>query len=177
MAGSRPAKPSGVGLGRSSPALVDMAGLEETLGFVLRLAQVAAFNDLIASLRPFELRPTDMSVLLVIRANPGLKQHALGEALHIQRPNLVLIIDQLQARDLVRREAVATDRRSHALRLTPAGEALIAAASEAHDRHVAKVTAAVGERCLPEVLEALRRVAALSPGPALVKAVSGEGNG
>lgn len=148
--------------GAPSSAAVDLAGLDVTIGFMLRLAQVAVFNDLIATLKPYGLRPTDLSVLLVVQANPGLKQQEIGSALRIQRPNLVSIIDDLEARRLVKREQVPTDRRSYALHLTPDGEALMSQAAEAHRQHVARVDAAVGPARASELLDALGRIAVIA---------------
>lgn len=140
----------------------DLGGLDAQIGFVLRLAQVAVFKDLIEALRPFGLRPTDFSVLLVIEGTPGLKQQAVGEALSIQRPNLVTIIDQLEGRGLVKRGAAPGDRRSYALALTPDGEALLTQAKAAHLEHADRVTAALGDMDKHMVLEALSRIAAMA---------------
>jgi DNA-binding MarR family transcriptional regulator len=137
---------------------VDMAGLDGQVGFALRLAQVAVFNDLISALKACDLRVTDFSVLLLIGANPGISQQAIGEALRIQRPNLVSIIDALQQKDLVRRETVPQDRRSYALSLTGAGTKLLTRAKAAHQRHTRKVSAAVGPH-QDVVLAALKRIA------------------
>lgn len=139
-----------------------LGGLDAQIGFVLRLAQVAVFKDLIEALRPFGLRPTDFSVLLVIQATPGLKQQAVGEALSIQRPNLVTILDQLEGRGLVKRGAAPGDRRSYALTLTRDGAALLAEATAAHTRHAERVTDALGDMDKQMVLEALTRIARMS---------------
>src|SRR5690349_13541952 len=104
---------------------VDMAGLDGQIGFALRLAQVAVFNDLLGALKESDLRLTDFSVLLLIGANPGISQQAIGEALRIQRPNLVTIVDALQQRGLVRRDPAPQDRRSYALSLTGPGGKLL----------------------------------------------------
>lgn len=141
---------------------VAMGELDAQVGFMLRLAQVAVFKDLIAALRPFDLRPTDFSVLLIIDATPGLKQQAVGAALRIQRPNLVTIIDQLEGRGLVKRGAAPGDRRSYALTLTPEGRQLLDRAKAAHARHADRVTAALGGIDRHLVLEALTRIARMA---------------
>lgn len=141
---------------------VALGGLDAQVGFMLRLAQVAVFKDLIAALRPFDLRPTDFSVLLIIDATPGLKQQAVGVALRIQRPNLVTIIDQLEGRGLVKRGAAPGDRRSYALTLTPEGRQLLDSAKAAHACHADRVTAALGGIDRHLVLEALTRIARMA---------------
>ncbi|ADG10823.1 transcriptional regulator, MarR family [Caulobacter segnis ATCC 21756] len=138
-----------------------LGGLETTVGFVLRLAQVAVFKDLLAALKPFDLRVTDLSVLLVIEATPGLQQRAIGDMLRIQRPNLVIILDQLQARGLVRRDPVPGDRRSYALSITPEGAALLRGAKAAHAAHDRKVLEALGDLEKERMLTVLERIAAI----------------
>lgn len=125
---------------------VDMAGLDRQVGFLLRLAQVAVFNDLIGSLKPLGLRPSDYSALLVIAANPGLKQQLVGDALGIQRTNLVGLLDDLVQRGLVTRSVVPGDRRSWALALTDGGQAMLAEARKAHAGHEAKLQSLLGDK-------------------------------
>ena len=127
----------------AEPAGAPPTGLEAQIGFQLRQAQVAIFKDLIAELHPFGLRPADFSVLVVIEATPGLKQQAVGDALAIQRPNLVAIINELEARGLVKRGAPPGDRRAYALALTAEGEKMLAKAKLAHVRHLERVDAAL----------------------------------
>src|SRR5207237_936970 len=52
-------------------------------------------------------------------------QRQLGRAIGVDPRNLVLLIDQLEERGLVERAADLGDRRRHAVRLTPAGEAAL----------------------------------------------------
>ncbi|WP_454715612.1 MarR family winged helix-turn-helix transcriptional regulator [Caulobacter segnis] len=140
---------------------VALGGLETSVGFLLRLAQLAVFKDLLAALKPFDLRVTDLSVLLIVEATPGIQQRTIGEALRIQRPNLVTIIDQLEARNLMRRGPVPGDRRAYALSLTPEGEALLRKAKVAHAKHGRKLLDALGDFEAEHMLVALRRIAAL----------------
>ncbi len=105
---------------------VDPELLESQIGFQLRLAQLAVFGELIERMREIGLRPVDLSVLMLIEAEPGLRQHVIGDKLKIQRPNVVALIDVLQERGLVDREVDKTDRRANQLILTADGRALLA---------------------------------------------------
>jgi len=100
---------------------LDMGGLDALMGFHLRCAQIAAFESFKDYLRPHGLSPGQLGTLYLIAANPGATQSAVADALLFDRSTMVQIIDQLEARALVVREASAHDRRSHALRLTPGG--------------------------------------------------------
>lgn len=138
----------------------DLTPLEGQLGFLLRLAQMAVFKDLLAALKPLDLRLADLSALLMIERNPGLKQQALGEALHIQRSNLVAIVDQLEKRGLIERAPMRGDRRSYALSLTDPGAELLVRAKARHAAHEARVAEAAGP-VHEELTQALRRIAAM----------------
>jgi DNA-binding MarR family transcriptional regulator len=104
---------------------VDLGPLGDSFGYLLRRAQVAVFQRFFDLFAEFDIRPAQYSVLTVIERNPGLSQTRLADALGIKKTNLVAIIDTLEQRGLARRKSTETDRRSHALFLTPRGTVLI----------------------------------------------------
>jgi DNA-binding MarR family transcriptional regulator len=114
-------------------------GLTGHVGYAVRRFQLWIFQDFIRTLSAVELTPTQYSVLTVISENPGLTQMAVANRLGIERARLVHLLDSLEGRHLVKRVPSKTDRRSHALHLTPGGEVslrhfkLLAAE---HERHV-----------------------------------------
>ena len=67
----------------------------------------------------------------MIVKNPGMNQGQIADALAIERPNIVQIIDRLESAGLVQRAKSAEDRRAYALRPTARGRALEAKATEA----------------------------------------------
>jgi DNA-binding MarR family transcriptional regulator len=111
--------------------------LADSVGFLLRRAQLAVLGDLIAALEPLDLSPAQFSVLVLIEANPDLAQSDLCAALGIQRPNFVSMLDELEARQLTRRCASRLDRRIKTLALTPVGDRLLRRALTIHDAHEA----------------------------------------
>ena len=110
-------------------------------GYAVRRFQIWIFQDFIRTLAAVDIKPTQYSVLTVIGANPGLSQMAVAQRLGIERARLVHLLDSLENRKLLKRVRSKTDRRSHALHLTPQGMAslrqfkLLAAE---HERHVAE---------------------------------------
>ena len=128
-----------------TPTGIDMHGVEDEIGFALRLAQLAVFKDVIETLSPFGLRPSDFSALRVISANPGLKQQDIGRELGIKGPNLVGMVEELRKKKLIVRKTVPGDRRSYALTLTPAGRELLDQAEDAHRGHQARIREAMGD--------------------------------
>ncbi len=110
----------------SSPGDIDGAlvqgGLADLLGYQLRKAQVAAYQNFAEVLESQDISPGQVGVLLLVRANPGVNQTRIGNALGIDRSTLVAVIDRLEERGLIARTPSPKDRRSHALMLTAAGE-------------------------------------------------------
>ena len=132
--------------------------LESLLGYHLRRAQVAVFQDFGVAMRGMDITPGQFGVLALIQANPGLTQSALGEAMGIDRSTVVAVIDRLESRGLVRRAPSPNDRRSYALVLDAEGERRFAEALKrvrAHERRIARRMSAAERVAL---IELLRRV-------------------
>ena len=104
---------------------VDVGPLAGKVGYVLRRAQLAMFDELITAFAELELRPAQYSVLVLLKHAPGLKQSDVAGALGIQRANFVALFDGLERRGLARRSPTPNDRRSYALYLTEAGAAVL----------------------------------------------------
>lgn len=151
--------------GPAPPASIDMHGVEDEIGFALRLAQLAVFKDVIETLSPFTLRPSDFSALRVIAANPGLKQQDIGRELGIKGPNLVGMVDDLHTRKLITRKVTPGDRRSYALTLTETGRELLDQAEDAHREHQAHIRAALGDNDPVLFLAALHSLAKMNREP------------
>lgn len=135
---------------------IDLGVLHDSLGYVLRRAQIAVFQDFTRVMRKLNLRPAQYAVLAIIAANPGLKQTQVSEALGINRANFVPLLDELERRRLAKRERAVADRRSHALYLTPKGQAVFEQAYREiqanHERRLTERTGARGKRQLIELL-------------------------
>lgn len=120
-------------------AAVDMGGLENRLGYVLRRAQLWVFRDIISQMAGFDIKPAQFSVLTVIGANPGITQRNLGRSLEIEPGRLVLMLDELERRGLTRREQPGNDRRSRTLFLTPKGKRQLGQLTALADKHEARL--------------------------------------
>ena len=137
---------------------IELGLLPELLGFHLRCAQVAVFQHFHRAMGTAEISPPQLGALLLIEANPGISQSAIAEALRFDRSTLVQIADRLEGRGLVVREPSASDRRSHALKLTPAGAKLLAglkAQVRAHEDEVGDVLDADERATLIALLQRL----------------------
>jgi DNA-binding MarR family transcriptional regulator len=113
------------------PDKVHVGELAGSLGFLLRLAQLHAFEDFFSEHGPRGLKPGEFSVLWVIACNPGIRQSALGQRLMIKRAHMTKLVRSLEDADLVSREIPDADRRAVELTLTTLGRQTVDRASAA----------------------------------------------
>ena len=119
--------------------------LDTIVGYQLRRVSNAMMSDSAASMAPVGLRPVLFAMLCVIRSAPGIIQIALGTQLGIQRANLVPLVNELTARDLIERRPAPNDRRALALFLTAEGERLLAEAESLVLGHEQRMLAGLSE--------------------------------
>ena len=148
---------------RRAPALppaptepLKLAELNDHVGYFLRRLQVALFKDFIRTLAPVDVRPAQYSVLILIAANPGRSQAAIGRALGIERARLARMLHELERRKWIERRAAAGDGRSHALFLTAAGAKALARIKALSARHEAQMVDLIGPKRRMLLLELLR---------------------
>jgi DNA-binding MarR family transcriptional regulator len=146
--------------GSSAAPSVALGPLQDSVGYVLRRAQLAVFADFIATLEQVDLRPGQYSVLTLIGENPGIVQRRLCETLSIKAANFVPLFAELERRGLTRR--VAIDRRSNGLYLRAEGRTLIARAHILCERHERRITDAIGIAQSRPLIALLERVAGLA---------------
>lgn len=87
---------------------------------------------LAARLAPLGLKPAQLDVLMNLHRHPGMSQHDLARRLLVGRSNITMLLPQLEARGLLRREGDGKDRRILRLTLTDEGETLLAEALKVH---------------------------------------------
>jgi DNA-binding MarR family transcriptional regulator len=107
-------------------ASISLGGMETQAGFVLRIAQLTAFERFFALLGPSAVKISEITVLVAIDRNPGIRQGEVADVLKIKWPNMTKLVRALEGRGLVERHIPQHDRRSVVLRVTPKGRAAIA---------------------------------------------------
>ena len=138
---------------------MDLAQLNDRVGYFLRRLQVAIFKDFIRTLGPVDVRPAQYSVLVLIAANPGRSQAVIGKALNIERARLARMLHELERRQWIERRVSSGDGRSHSLFMTAAGkEAMVRIESLAaqHERQMVKF---IGRDLRHLLLERLQKFA------------------
>jgi DNA-binding MarR family transcriptional regulator len=145
---------------------IDLSALVEVIGYQLRRAQLAVFDDFIRSFAAHNIRPSQYGVLTAIDHNPGSSQAAIAQSLGIKRSNFVKLVDEFERRKLVVRRQVAADRRANALYLTKAGQSTIEQLHAIRAAHEARIGALVGSPKEQKLfLEQLSRLSALRGPP------------
>ena len=139
------------------PAPLDLGPLPDLVGYALRRAQLAVFQDFVETMATVDIRPGQYSVLLLIATNPGVSQTEISEALGIKPTNLAVLLNGLQARGLTERRRGAADKRAHALHLTPAGKTLMRKLDELVQQHEQRVTASLGADGKARLLKLLEK--------------------
>ena len=116
------------------------------LDALIKLARCAAAvqGPLDASIRAQGVTPSQFGLLEALLHLGPQEPCDLGPKLLTSRPNVVLIVDQLEERGLVRREPVPGDKRRVLVALTPAGRRLTARLFEKHVERVVETFAPLG---------------------------------
>ena len=105
---------------------IDPAAIGMLLNRAHRLARAKA-NE---AARPSGIELQHAGVLATVRAGGVRSQRELGAALGVDKSTLVRIVDDLERRNLLRRQRSPHDRRAYELLITEEGERRLDAANE-----------------------------------------------
>jgi DNA-binding MarR family transcriptional regulator len=133
---------------------LDIADLNGHVGYFVRRLQIAIFKHFIETLAPMNVRPAQYSVLVLIAANPGSSQAAVGQALGIERARLARMLHELERRKWVERRS--RDGRSHALHLTVAGQKAFKAINALAAHHEAYMAQVIGQKRRARLMELIK---------------------
>jgi len=139
---------------------IAFGALADLLGYHLRRAQVAMFQNFAKVLDDWNISPGQVGVLSLVKANSGINQTRVGNALGIDRSTLVAVIDRLEDRNLIARTPSPTDRRSHALVLTDEGERYLAKLLPQVHEHERQIATNLSDDERATLIALLRRVTA-----------------
>jgi DNA-binding MarR family transcriptional regulator len=142
-------------------------------GYVLRRASTATLAELSQRLAPMDLRPIDVTLLLLLDAAPQVTHSEAAETLGLRRPNLVPIVAGLEKRGLLERKRI--DFRSEGLVLTEKGHSLLAKALQVIALHEEQLIKRVPEKLRPVVLPILMALWGQSGGTQEVTDSAGAG--
>lgn len=141
----------------SSP--LDLGSLPGLVGYQLRMAQVLVFRDFDRELSDLDITPAIFGMLEILRQNKGLTQTRLALAIGLDRSSLVPLLDKLQKRKLVEREASTIDRRSNHLHLTTEGEQLLVEAERRVRLHEKRILSHLTKSEARQLIQLLMKLA------------------
>lgn len=137
---------------------VDDSILRSFFGYRMKRCFNVIQADLAQALKPFELRMLTYTALTLVVSNPGLRQSQLAEAMDVERPNLVTVIEELVRRDLITKERVPTDRRAYSLVATAAGQQVCEDATAAVKAHEETLLSELDAEMRAAAIEAMQRI-------------------
>jgi DNA-binding MarR family transcriptional regulator len=136
----------------------DHEAVNAQTGFLLRRVSHASFTAFAEIVGEHGLHPMHFGMLMIIAAEEPVSQHELSDRTGIDPSTMVARMDALDELGLVERVRSPHDRRTYAIRLSPAGATLLkqlrARAREHGDRFFAPLTKAE-RRQLHELLAKL----------------------
>lgn len=109
--------------------------LDALIGFHLRLASSAIYQDFMNEMNELALTPKQFSVLELIAANPGVSQIDIAGRLGMDRATMMALTNRLESRGFVERAPSRIDRRRQELRMTPSGKDVLIEARKRISEH------------------------------------------
>jgi MarR family transcriptional regulator, lower aerobic nicotinate degradation pathway regulator len=128
---------------KSAPVVVDLGELP---GHYIRRLQQIAVAVFLQEAGPTGVTPVQYAAMQAVANQPDLDQRSLARQIGLDTSTVAGVVDRLEARGLMLRQASPQDRRVRLLRLTPDGEATLAevvpAMQRAQQRMLAPLPAA-----------------------------------
>jgi DNA-binding MarR family transcriptional regulator len=144
-------------LGETKPAF-EIGALSQFVGYWLRRAQVAFFEDFMRDAPSPKLTPGQLALLELISKNPNLSQNRLSEGLRVDKSTLALTLHRLSRRGLIRRIRSTEDRRQNGLRLTAEGRSVLRSMLRYIPRHERRMTSKLSASERRTVVTLLRKI-------------------
>jgi len=137
---------------------LNLGPLAKLLGFRLRRAQLAVYEDFHRDAPVPQLAPAQLGILVIIDENPDKTQQELCEGIGIDKSTFAISLDRLADRGLVRRVRSEEDRRRNSLRLTAKGKATALAMLVHVERHERRVFARLSAIEREQLMEMLKKI-------------------
>ena len=103
----------------------EATALEEQPGYFIRRLQQIAVAIFLEETQAHGVTPVQYAALYAALRQPGLDQRTLASTIGFDTSTIGGVIDRLERRGLIERQASPTDRRVRLLQVTPAGASLL----------------------------------------------------
>lgn len=147
---------------RPEPSIADSMA-DDLVGYNLKRSYLIVRNAAQAALDRHELRVVSMTALSLIVDNPGIAPSQIADALQMERPNIVVIIDELKSRQLISRARSTSDRRRFALTATMRGRRLRDQAAKAAGDAETQALGALTDDEKTTLMALLRKIQTAAP--------------
>jgi DNA-binding MarR family transcriptional regulator len=144
-------------------AAVSLGELEHSAGFVMRIAQLTAFERFFAVLGTSNVKISAFTVLVAITENPGIRQGVIADVLKIKWSNMTKLVRGLEERGLVERHIPPDNRRSVVLRVTEKGRQQIEHSAEAMYRSDRMALSMLNDEEHAQLIALSRKIAGWPP--------------
>lgn len=111
--------------GHAPTVRVELGPLARNLPFLSRVMRAYIRVENAEVYRHLDFQPGEIVLLNLVAINPGVAQQQLADAVVIKKSAVTMILKGLEARGLIERRKVSSDRRFNALALTADGEAAV----------------------------------------------------
>ena len=143
--------------------------LDALPGFFIRRLQQIAVAIFLEETEGRGITPVQFAALAGVQRQPGIDQRTLARGIGLDTSTIGGVIDRLEARGLMRRNASPQDRRVRLLTLSDAGQALLQSllppVSRAQERMLAPLPPADRERFMQMLCQLVEANNALSRAP------------
>jgi DNA-binding MarR family transcriptional regulator len=140
------------------------AALEDQPGYYIRRLQQIAVAIFLEETQAHGITPVQYAALFAASRQPGLDQRTLAGQIGFDTSTIGGVIDRLERRGLVERQASPTDRRVRLLQVTPAGQSLLEAVIPAMLNAQQRILAPLPPADRPRFLAMLKTVVAANNG-------------
>ena len=144
----------------SGEPLPELAG---RLGYLLKHAQLRLAELTASAMAPFGITGRQLAVLIAVDSQAPLSQQEVAGRLGVDRTTMVLLIDELESKQLVQRRRDPDDRRKNVVMLTDAGRTTLREASSASAEAERLFLGQLSEDEASRLRQALRAVAFPAP--------------
>ncbi len=135
-----------------------------TVGYNLKRAYMVLLPAAEAATIEQGLKVKTFSCLSVIAQNPGIAPSELAHRLRMERSNIVVVIDELETLDLIKREQNKSDRRRFSLTATLRGRRVLEKAFSAVQRNESQLMHRFSSDEKAKLIELLNKLEASIPG-------------
>lgn len=132
--------------------------LEQSAGFQLSITSRKLSQLFTLRLKPFRITPEQWLVLTCIREYEGIIQKTIAEQTGKDQPTVTRILDTLEKRSWIRKQADPKDRRSFVVYITPSGAQLLEQTAGIEQQLVLQATEGISNRELEELFKLLLHI-------------------